>query len=101
MMKVLENIETIELNPDKISMFFFTAKWCGFCDTLKPQIEIVDDDMLDMYIIDVDKNKEFCDRVHLPMLPTIHFIKNNSLATILEGNQSKERIVEEIEKLKK
>ena len=56
-----DNIRAI-INQDEYLLFYFTAKWCGPCQKIKPMILKLKDglktDKLKFYMIDIDENDE-------------------------------------------
>lgn len=94
----LEGINKFDLNNEKISLICFTAKWCGPCNHVKPILEEISDeykDIIDVYNVDVDINKDFVDSsFRIPVVPAFYFVKNETLMMNKEGSLNKEQIIE-------
>ena len=99
----LEGINKFDLNQEKISMICFTAKWCGPCNHMKPIMEEISEeykDIVDIYNVDVDINKDFVDSTfHIPILPAFYFVKNETLMMNKENSLTKEQIIQIIEEI--
>ena len=99
----LEGINKFDLNQEKISMICFTAKWCGPCSHMKPILEEISEeykDLVDVYNVDVDVNREFVDSTfRIPTVPTFYFVKNEKLMMNKENSLIKEQIVQIIEEI--
>jgi thioredoxin 1 len=74
-----ENISQI-LNQDEYLLFYFTAKWCGPCQKIKPMIlklkEGLQTDKVKFYMIDIDENDELCEKCKVTSVPTFILFKN-------------------------
>lgn len=105
MIITLNGIDKFTLNESKISMICFTAKWCGPCNHMKPIMgEISNEykDIVDVYDVDVDVNKEFVDSTFkIPIVPAFYFVKNETLMMNKEGSITKEQIIEIINQIEK
>ena len=64
-------------------LFYFTAKWCGPCQKIKPLIEKisegVDSKKLEIYMIDIDDNDELSSEFNIRSVPTFYLYKNKEL----------------------
>ena len=64
-------------------LFYFTAKWCGPCQKIKPLIEKisegVDSNKLEIYMIDIDDNDELSSEFNIRSVPTFYLYKNKEL----------------------
>tara|TARA_B100000900_G_scaffold353151_1_gene321159 strand:- start:10 stop:321 length:312 start_codon:yes stop_codon:yes gene_type:complete len=74
-----DNISSV-INQDEYLLFYFTAKWCGPCQTIKPMIvklqEGLNTDKIKFYMIDIDENDELCDKCQVTSVPTFILFKN-------------------------
>lgn len=99
----LVGITQFDLNNNKISMICFTAKWCGPCNHMKPIMKEISEeykDIVDVYNVDVDINKEFVDSTfRIPIVPTFYFVKNETLMYNKENSLTKEQIIEIINEI--
>lgn len=74
-----DNISSV-INQEEYLLFYFTAKWCGPCQTIKPMIvklqEGLNTDKIKFYMIDIDENDELCDKCQVTSVPTFILFKN-------------------------
>jgi thioredoxin 1 len=74
-----ENIRTI-INQADYLLFYFTAKWCGPCQKIKPMIlqlkEGLTSDNVKFYIVDIDDNDELCEKCNVTSVPTFILFKD-------------------------
>jgi len=74
-----DNISEI-LNQDNYLLFYFTAKWCGPCQTIKPMLlklkEGLTTDKIKFYMIDIDENDDLCDKCGITSVPTFILFKD-------------------------
>tara|TARA_B100001287_G_C22654020_1_gene516707 strand:- start:1072 stop:1383 length:312 start_codon:yes stop_codon:yes gene_type:complete len=70
-------------DKDCYILFYFTAKWCGPCQKIKPLIEKisegVDSNKLEIYMIDIDDNDELSSEFKIRSVPTFYLYKNKEL----------------------
>ena len=79
----------------------FYATWCRPCKQLSPIMEEIAGDMgkkIKMYKMDTDKNPTTSQAYEIRYLPTVIIFKNGVQKNKLVGFQSKETIVEAINK---
>ena len=63
--------ETISdiINQEEYLLFYFTAKWCGPCQRIKPMIlelkEGLKTENIKFYMIDIDENEELCSKCNI------------------------------------
>lgn len=84
-----------------LSMVDFWAEWCGPCRMLGPTIEGVADEYVGkvkVFKMNVDHNPETPTKFHIRGIPTVIFFKNGQAVDQLVGNQSKDVIVQTIQK---
>jgi len=74
-----DNIRDI-LNQSEYLLFYFTAKWCGPCQTIKPLIlklkEGLKTDNIKFYLIDIDENDDLCEKCKVTSVPTFILFKD-------------------------
>jgi thioredoxin 1 len=73
------NIRDI-LNQPEYLLFYFTASWCGPCQTIKPMIlklkEGLQTDNIKFYLIDIDENDDLCAKCDVTSVPTFILFKD-------------------------
>ena len=64
----VDNVSEI-INQPEYLLFYFTAKWCGPCQRIKPMIlelkEGLKTDKIKFYVIDIDENDELCEKCEI------------------------------------
>lgn len=77
---------TIKSNPDILFVNYFTAKWCGPCQIISPDINkleniynVNNEQLLHVIKIDVDENEDIVSEFNISSMPTFVFIKNSSV----------------------
>ena len=74
-----DNIRDI-LDQSEYLLFYFTAKWCGPCQTIKPLILKLKDglktDNIKFYLIDIDENDDLCEKCKVTSVPTFILFKD-------------------------
>ena len=90
---LLENMENKTL-----SFLYFTAKWCGPCQSIAPFIEELsvkikekNEYNINFYKIDIDENKIFCKKCLIKSVPTFYIMNGKDLLNSLNG-ADKEKI---------
>ena len=81
-------------NMDKsvLSLLYFTASWCGPCQKIKPFLKDFsekskkDEYNIEYYMIDIDKNKEFCDKCEIKSVPTFFIMNGKDLLSSQNGS---------------
>ncbi len=74
--------ETISdiINQEEYLLFYFTAKWCGPCQRIKPMIlelkEGLKTENIKFYMIDIDENEELCSKCNISSVPTFILFKD-------------------------
>ena len=75
----VDNIHDV-IEQDEYLLFYFTATWCGPCQTIKPMIlklkEGLDSDKIKFYLIDIDDNDDLCERCKVTSVPTFILFKD-------------------------
>ena len=64
-------------------LFYFTAKWCGPCQKIKPLIQKIsegsDPDKLEVFLVDIDDNDELATQFKIRSVPTFYLYKDKEL----------------------
>jgi thioredoxin 1 len=75
----VDNIHEV-LEQEEYLLFYFTAKWCGPCQTIKPMIlklkEGLTTDQIKFYLIDIDENDDLCEKCEITSVPTFMLFKD-------------------------
>ena len=75
----VDNVSEI-INQPEYLLFYFTAKWCGPCQRIKPMIlelkEGLKTDKIKFYMIDIDENDELCEKCEITSVPTFILFKD-------------------------
>ena len=83
MKKIIENDISILKGKECYILFYFTAKWCGPCQKIKPLIEKIpegaDPKKLEVYLIDIDKNDELTVQLKVRSVPLFYLFKGKEL----------------------
>ena len=83
-----DNISDI-LNQSNYLLFYFTAKWCGPCQKIKPMIlklkEGLKTDKVKFYMIDIDENDDLCEKCRVTSVPTFILFKDRQSVGVTRG----------------
>ena len=92
-----ENIRAI-INQEEYLLFYFTAKWCGPCQTIKPMILKLQEGLqttnIKFYMIDIDDNDDLCEKCGITSVPTFILFKDKK-----EVGQTKGANIESVAEL--
>ena len=76
-----DNIKDI-INQHEYLLFYFTAKWCGPCQKIKPMLlklkEGLKTDKVKFYLIDIDENDDLCETCKVTSVPTFILLKDKT-----------------------
>lgn len=79
----------------------FWAPWCGPCKMIAPVLEEIDGEMeekVQIVKLDVDENQETAGKYGVMSIPTLLLFKDGNVVDQVIGFQSKEALVELINK---
>jgi thioredoxin 1 len=84
MMKRLNSTDSLDnlLSTHEHSLLFFSALWCGPCQSMTPVIEKVSNAMhkrLNIIKVDVDESKNDAIDYGIRSVPTLLLVKNNEI----------------------
>ena len=78
----IDNVGEI-INQPEYLLFYFTAKWCGPCQRIKPLLQKIsegsDSSVLKVYMIDIDENDEIAKEFQIRSVPTFYLYKKKEL----------------------
>jgi len=102
---IIESVEQFdEIIKDSVCLVDFYANWCGPCKMLAPFIEEVAEEYenkIKVCKVDVDSVNALAYRYGIRSIPTLLYFKKGNLIETSIGFQSKDAIVNNIEKLLK
>jgi thiol-disulfide isomerase/thioredoxin len=82
-MKSIKNDLSICDGKECHILFYFTANWCGPCKKIKPLIEAIsdgaDEKKLEVYMVDIDENEEFVNKLKVKNVPNFYLFHKNEL----------------------
>tara|TARA_Y100000817_G_scaffold313259_1_gene308971 strand:- start:1183 stop:1497 length:315 start_codon:yes stop_codon:yes gene_type:complete len=93
-MKIIENNDLSSLKDKECYLlFYFTAKWCGPCQKIKPLIEKLsegaDSSKLEIYLIDIDENDDIASEFKIRSVPTFYLYHKKELKGQTSGGDIK------------
>lgn len=106
--KFLQNVVDYTKSDDwvfkgeKPAIIYFTASWCGPCKVLAPVLEDVAGeykDKINVYKIDIDKERELAMKLNIRSVPTIIFSPVKGVPEVVMGSAPKQNIVQKIEQV--
>lgn len=86
--------------PEKV-IAYFTAPWCGPCRMLKPRLEELERENLDLTVvrIDVSLNPELARQFNIQSVPTLMFFQAGYQQDIVHGIKPKAFLQEILDSL--
>lgn len=94
-MKQVSNLDEINqlLTENKEVLLSFSAAWCNPCKALKPKVEELSQEHVDISFlkIDIDENPEIASHFQIRSIPTLIHIKKDGKNAI-SGNVSMEQL---------
>jgi len=83
MIEIIDNDISVCEGEECYLLFYFTAKWCGPCQRIKPLLQKVSDGAdpykLKVYMIDIDENDEIVKEFQIRSVPTFYLYKKKEL----------------------
>lgn len=103
-MKTISNNTEFEqiILGDKPVVLDFYAEWCGPCQALLPFLEEVSNDYGEKIIVakvNVDENPDLAAKFGVRSIPSVFFIKNQTVVEQVVGAQSKAELEKRINHL--
>ncbi len=93
-MKIItENDISVCKDKECYILFYFTAKWCGPCQKIKPLLEKIsggaDPNKLEVYMIDIDENDNLASEFKIRSVPTFYLYHKKELKGQTGGSDIK------------
>ena len=83
MIEIIDNDLSVCESEECYLLFYFTAKWCGPCQRIKPLLQKISDgadsSKLKVYMIDIDENDEIAKEFQIKSVPTFYLYKMKEL----------------------
>lgn len=98
--KTNENEFNNYLKNHQLVLVDFYAEWCGPCKMLSPVLEEISKTHPEVAIlkINVDENPNLCQTYKVMSIPYVLFFKNGELVDSFLGFQSKDQVINFVEK---
>ena len=75
-------------------MVVFSAKWCGPCQAMKPDVKALGREGMLVYTIDVDQEREAAEKMGVKSLPTIVVMAGGKEQARVVGRQTRDQLRE-------
>ena len=75
---------------------YFSAVWCGPCQTFKPTMKELASEGYNIEFIDVDTNNEAAAQYNVRSVPTTIVLENGEEVNRMVGAQTKKKVLEVI-----
>ena len=75
---------------------YFSAVWCGPCQTFKPTMKELASEGYNIKFIDVDTNNEAAAQYNVRSVPTTIVLENGQEVNRMVGAQTKKKVLEVI-----
>jgi len=95
-------IDNIRSNTETLSLFDFSATWCGPCKMLNPVLEKVSEDLagkVDFYHIDVDESPEASSSFGIRGVPTMIVFHGGEEIDRMVGFRDRNALQRQLEEL--
>ena len=83
MIEIIDNDLSICEGDECYLLFYFTAKWCGPCQRIKPLLQKIsegsDSSKLKVFMIDIDENEDLASNFNIISVPTFYLYKKKEL----------------------
>ena len=76
------------------TMKYFSATWCGPCQTFKPTMKELASEGYNIEFIDVDEDSDVASAYNIRSVPTTVIMENGKEIDRLVGAQTKKKVVE-------
>lgn len=101
MIEITDNDLSVCDKEECYLLFYFTAKWCGPCQRIKPLLQKIsegsDSSKIKFFMIDIDENEDIAKEFNIRSVPTFYLYKKKELIGQTGGGDIKK--VQELLKL--
>ena len=87
-MIIIQNSDISDLKDKECYLlFYFTAKWCGPCQKIKPLLQKISDgadsSKLKVFMIDIDENEELAKEFNIRSVPSFYLYKKQNYPPLI------------------
>ena len=75
---------------------YFSATWCGPCQTFKPVVQEAIDEGHAIQMVDVDENQELAQQYQIMSIPTLIIEQDGKIVDSLLGATSKDDLIQRL-----
>ena len=90
MLEINDNDISVLKDKKCLILFYFTARWCGPCQKIKPLIqkmsEGLDNNKVEIYMVDIDENDELALELKVKSVPTFYLFHEKKLVDSTTGS---------------
>ena len=83
MLSIIDNDISPCKDEECYLLFYFTAKWCGPCQKIKPLLQKISDgadsSKLKVFMIDIDDNEELAKEFTIRSVPSFYLYKKKEM----------------------
>ena len=83
MLSIIDNDISPCKDEEWYLLFYFTAKWCGPCQKIKPLLQKISDgadsSKLKVFMIDIDDNEELAKEFNIRSVPSFYLYKKKEI----------------------
>tara|TARA_B110000027_G_C16074427_1_gene280675 strand:+ start:897 stop:1208 length:312 start_codon:yes stop_codon:yes gene_type:complete len=83
MLSIIDNDISPCKDEECYLLFYFTAKWCGPCQKIKPLLQKISDgadsSKLKVFMIDIDDNEELAKEFNIRSVPSFYLYKKKEI----------------------
>jgi len=93
MKSIVDNDISVCKDDECYFLFYFTAKWCGPCQKIKPLLEKIsegsDPTKLKIFMIDIDDNDKLAKEFNIRSVPSFYLYKKKEIIGQTGGSDIK------------
>ena len=78
---------------EETRFIYFTAKWCGPCQTFKPIMEGLEQEGYPIYFQDIDDDPILAESYQIKSVPTIKIVEDEEVLETMIGIQEPETLI--------
>ena len=93
MREIIDNDLSLLTDKTCYILFYFTAKWCKPCQSIKPLLQKISDGSdsrnLELYLVDIDENDKLAEEFKIKSVPSFFMFHKNKLKDKCSGSDIK------------